>query len=188
MGRHHSLLQTQDSKDKQLFNYLCIRIPIDKLKKALSPWQQTSHSLYHRLSVCLPTESHPCGTEGSGGEGRYHILVSPVFTTIFTWYNAPSSLFYSPSHPLIPPCNFHALVLSFSHTASTPLSILTSSHLSSKAISPSPPHLLISAIHLPIHHPPPPPLVSQSTFTLPMPGPAPSAVGRVNGKFPFADG
>lgn len=74
MRQHHSPLQTQDSTDKQLFNYLCIRIPIDTLKKALSPWQQTSYSLY--LSVCLPTKCHPHGTgqggkeKKRGGEGR----------------------------------------------------------------------------------------------------------------------
>lgn len=35
----------------------------------MSPWQQTSHSLYHQLSVCLPVESHPCGTEEKRGGG-----------------------------------------------------------------------------------------------------------------------
>lgn len=126
LGRHHSLLQTQDSKDKQLFNYLCIRISIDRLKKALSPWQQTSHSLYHQLSVCLPAESHPRGT-GRGGRGEWrggevsYSLLSPVFTnSISSWYNAP----YSPFPPS------HSAVLSFPHTTSTLLSILTSSHLS----------------------------------------------------------
>lgn len=126
LGRHHSLLQTPDSKDKQLFNYLCIRIPIDRLKKASSPWQQTSHSLYHRLPVCKPAESHPCGTEANGGEGRggevsYPRLSSVFANIIFSSCNAPSSLRCSSSHTLVPSPNVHTLVISFSHTSSYPL-------------------------------------------------------------------
>lgn len=134
LGRHHSPLQTQDSTDRQLFNYLCIRIPIDRLKKALSPWQQTSHSLYHRLSVRLPAESHPRGT-GRGGRGkqrggrRCHILISLFLRTVSSPHimlHLPSSI----SFPTLSFCNFDTLVLLFSHTASSLLSILTSSHLS----------------------------------------------------------
>lgn len=47
----HSIRKAQTPSD--CFNYLCIRIKINRLKKGLSPWQQTTHALYHHLSVCL---------------------------------------------------------------------------------------------------------------------------------------
>lgn len=96
----------------------------------------------------------PRKTEGRGG--IIFSSLSCITNSIFSWYNAPSSLYYSSSHPLTPPCNFHTLVLSFSHTTSTLLSILVSSHLSSKpAIPPSLPHLS----HPPVPIPTPPLLV-----------------------------
>lgn len=83
-GDHHSLLQTQNSKDKQLFNYLCIIILINRLKKALSPWQPTSHSLYHQLSLRLPAWATPMvlarqGEKNEGGWVSYCYIICSSF-------------------------------------------------------------------------------------------------------------
>lgn len=109
----------QAGADDQLFNYLCIRIQIDGLKKAPSPWQQASHSLHHGLSVCQPAESHPRGTRHrGGGKRRGGVTVSPSlrqFLQIFIVLSFFSSVtFNSPPPP--PTCSLPLL------------SSLTSSH------------------------------------------------------------
>lgn len=92
----------------------------------MSPWQQTSHSLYHQLSVRLPAGSHLYGAKGRGGI----IFLSLVFTIrIFFWYYTLS--------PSIPPptLSFHSVTFiywSYHFVTSTILSIFTSSHLSDK--------------------------------------------------------
>lgn len=106
----------------------CIRISIDRLKKSLSPWQQTSHSLYHQLSICLPAESPPpWHWQGRGRKATrrkgitfsslccfYHLLLieRPVFlfpSLLLLTSHSAVDLSYIFSHCISPVINPHIL-------------------------------------------------------------------------------